>query len=114
MPVYAVVRWYWGSGGTGHPRRCILSVWAVALVSFGPYLTVGSSRYLTVGSSQYVVMRKSSRFRSTGVIAGKPDSTAEGEGFPIPLVSRPGRRSHEANHLSGGFTAGQRVLDSVG
>jgi hypothetical protein len=21
MPVYAVVRWYWGSGGTGHPRQ---------------------------------------------------------------------------------------------
>ena len=21
MPVYAVVRWYWGSGGAGHPRQ---------------------------------------------------------------------------------------------
>src|SRR6476661_11054862 len=37
---------------------CILSVWAVALV--------GPGRYLTVGSSQYVVMRKSSRFPSVG------------------------------------------------
>ena len=62
--------------------RCIRSVWAVALFSPG--------RYLTVGSSQYVVMRKSSRFRSTGVIADKPDSTAEREVFPIPVVSAPG------------------------
>ena len=96
----------WGAGTGVVAMRvvrasCSLSVWAVAFVSPG--------RCLTVGSSQYVVMRKSSRFRSTGVIAGKPDSTAEREGFPIPPVSGPVRFGSDANDLSGGFTAGQRV-----